>query len=302
MQQRLGSDERWALAGLVAMFAITAAWWALALWPVAEAPGWLERTRAVCFGVTETGLPDTTGWVGLIGAPLGMLMIVLVGWAGGLRRLIEHAHHSIPIAATFIALALGTTAMVAGASLRVQQAHAAASIPESNDARPAATWPRLDDVAPPLDLVGHDGFETSLASLRGRPVLVTFAYAHCTTVCPLIVRDVLAAQSALATSHVKPAVLIVTLDPWRDTPSRLPVIAREWKLPAGHAWLLGGTPARVEAVLTDWNVMRRRDGQTGEVIHPSLVYVLDAQGRIAFITTGGAELLAALLRRLEQEA
>ena len=132
-------------------------------------------------------------------------------------------------------------------------------------------------------------------------MLVTFAYAHCETVCPVIVRDVLSAQAALSTSRVKPAVMIVTLDPWRDTPSRLPAIARDWQLPANDAWMLGGDPARVEAALTSWNVARSRDERTGEVTHPSLVFVVDARGRIAFATTGGAEMIAALVRRLERE-
>ena len=301
MQQGIGSEERWALAGMIAMFVITAAWWALALWPVADAPVWLERTRYVCFGVTETGLPDTTGWVGLIGAPLGMLMIILVGWAGGVRKLVKHARHSLPIAATFALLALGTMALVAGASVRVQRAQAANVISPARDTRPAASWPRLDREAPGLELVTQDGTERSLASLRGRPVLVTFAYAHCETVCPVIVRDVMSAQEALSTSRMKPAILIVTLDPWRDTPSRLPAIARDWQLPANDAWVLSGDPARVEAALTSWNVARSRDERTGEVTHPSLVFVVDAQGKIAFATTGGSEMIAALVRRLERE-
>ena len=62
--------------------------------------------------------------------------------------------------------------------------------------------------------------------------------------------------------------------------------------------MLGGEVAEVEAVLTAWNVARRRDEKTGEVIHPSLVYIVDAAGRIAFAATGGSETLVALLGRL----
>ena len=301
MQSPLGSDEKWALTGMVAMFAITAAWWALALWPVANAPVWLERTRYVCFGVNDTGLPDTAGWVGLIGAPLGMAMVILVGWLEGIRNLVERARYSVPVAATFCVLLAGTTAMLGGAGIRVQRAYAAGTIERTRDSRPAAAWPRLDRAAPPLALVAHDGSNRSLSSLVGRPVFVTFAYAHCVTICPVIVRDVLAAQAALATSHVKPAVMIVTLDPWRDTPSRLSAIARDWKLPEGDSWLLGGSPTQVEAVLTSWNVPRSRNDTNGEITHPSIVYVVDARGRIAFATTGGSDMLAALVQRLTEE-
>jgi hypothetical protein len=58
----------------------------------------------------------------------------------------------------------------------------------------AAQLTRVNDAAPALPLVDQHGRELSLDEYRGRPVLVAFAYAHCATVCPLIVSDVLEAQ------------------------------------------------------------------------------------------------------------
>jgi cytochrome oxidase Cu insertion factor (SCO1/SenC/PrrC family) len=129
-------------------------------------------------------------------------------------------------------------------------------------------------------------------------VLVTFAYAHCQTVCPVVVMHVLEAQEALRGSAAFPAVAIVTLDPWRDPPSRLPAIAQGWSLPAEDAWLLGGGVPDVEAVLDAWNVARSRNLTTGEVTHPSLVYVVDRDGRLAYASTGGIDALISLVRRL----
>jgi cytochrome oxidase Cu insertion factor (SCO1/SenC/PrrC family) len=99
-------------------------------------------------------------------------------------------------------------------------------------------------------------------------------------------------------TRAQPAVLIVTLDPWRDTPSRLPSLAESWQLPAGEAFVLSGAVEQVESVLNAWNIPRTRNESTGDVTHPSLVYVVDKNGRIAFASTGGSEHLAALLRRL----
>ena len=45
------------LAALGLILLITAGWWALALWPIAVHPGWLARTREVCFGTGLDGLP-----------------------------------------------------------------------------------------------------------------------------------------------------------------------------------------------------------------------------------------------------
>jgi protein SCO1 len=294
----LAREARIVLTGLVALFVTTGAWWALAFWPVQDGPVWLERTRFVCFGVTESGLPDAGGWIGLVLGPLGMLAILLTGWWDGARQLVERARTSRAVSATLGALALGSMVLVLGAAARVQQARSLAFVPESVAEIPPATYPRLDRPAPPLRLMSHDGTERDLTAMTGDPVLVTFAYAHCETICPLIVRHVLEAQHMLAETGTVTRVLIITLDPWRDTPSRLPSMAASWGMPDDNAWVLGGSVDDVEAVLDAWEVPRSRDLSTGEITHPSLMYVIDANGRIAFASTGGAAAIASLVERL----
>jgi protein SCO1 len=291
-------EEAQALAGLIALFLITAAWWALALWPVADGPAWLERTRFVCFGVRANGLPDGGGWIGLIAGPFGMLVILLVGWHGAVRSLLQRAGSSRAVAATFTALALGCMVLLTGAAVRVQQARATPAWLEDDGSIPPATYPRLDRAAPPLALDAHTGERIDLGQLTGRPVIVTFAYAHCTTICPVIVQHALAAREQLDGSDDEPAVLIVTLDPWRDPPSRLPAMARSWGLPAQGVWVLSGSVAEVEAALDAWEVPRTRNEATGEVTHPSLLYVIDRNGRIAYASSGGVDALVSLVRRL----
>jgi protein SCO1/2 len=295
---RLAAEEGVALGGAIALFAITCAWWALALWPVQDGPAWLERTRLVCFGVAESGLPDAGGWIGLIGGPLGMFAILLAGWGDGFRSLTRRARTSRPVAAVLWSLVLGTVLLAGGGLGRVRQEGNARTIADTIVATPAGAQARLDRAAPALALIAHDGATRSIDQLRGRPVLVTFAFAHCETVCPLVIRDVLAARERLDSIDRPPAVLIVTLDPWRDTPSRLPAMASAWSLPERDVWVLGGEVAAVEATLDAWEVPRSRDLRTGEVTHPSLVYIVDADGRIAFVSTGGADAIADLVRRL----
>jgi protein SCO1 len=295
----LDREEAQALAGLLALFITTAAWWALALWPVDGAPAWLERTRYVCFGVAGNGLPDAGGWIGLIAGPLGMFSILAVGWNRGLRGLLRRTRSSRPVAATLTALALGCMVMVLGAAVVVQQALAAPAWLEAEDTIPPETYPRLDRAAPPLVLTAQDGELFDVASLQGRPVLVTFAYAHCATICPVIVLHSLKAQEALRGTRHEPAVVVITLDPWRDPPSRLPAMARTWGLPEEGAWILSGAVAEVEATLDAWNVPRSRDERTGEVTHPSLIYVLDRDGTLAYASTGGIDALVSLVERLD---
>lgn len=288
-----------ALAALAIIVGITAVWWALALWPLpTDAADWLVRTRAVCFGSIHNGLPTTAGWMVLIGQPVYMLaaLWLISGHTlmNGLRRLA-----SAPIGRTAL-LGAGavTLTALALAGIRVARATAATDFAVPSPAAPVADIPRRHDPAPPLALVDQAGAAVTLAQFRGRPVFVTFAYAHCETVCPLIVRDVLKAQTDAA--ELAPAVVIVTLDPWRDSPARLGAIAAQWRLPR-DAHVLSGDVAAVERTLDAWQVGRTRSAQTGEVTHMGVVYVLDRQGQVAFALTGVSDptTLVAATRRLE---
>jgi protein SCO1/2 len=282
----LKSRELTALGALAAILVITGVWWALALWPLpGDAPGWLVRTRAVCFGSVSNGLPTISGWMALIGQPLYMLTTLWLIWGevvgSGLRTLAgSRAGRGLLRSSALVLVA----ALVA-AGVRV--ADAATNPPAGADipALAAADVPRLDRAAPPLALGDQNGRPVTLAQFRGRPVLLTFAFAHCETVCPLIVHDVLGAQAGLW--ELDPVVLVVTLDPWRDTPARLPAMAAQWGFGA-HAFALSGPVADVERTLDAWNVGRDRNPRTGEVTHATLLYVIDRDGRIAFAVAGGA--------------
>ncbi len=273
------ASRAWAaLSALAVIFAITASWWALALWPAADAPTWLVLTRETCFGTAATGLPDAGGWLALTGQPLGMLLVLFAGWGrdvkAGLRAAMERVSGQLVLGA---ATAL-TIAGVLGVVGRVRVADARPFATSSTEAV-ASQLNRLNDVPKPLSLVDQSGRTVTLEQFRGQPVLVTFAYAHCETVCPALVNEVLSARDALRSP--KPVVLIVTLDPWRDTPSRLGAIAERWGV-SGDVHVLSGEPDSVERVLNAWRVPRARNERTGDVSHPSVVYVIGADGRIAF--------------------
>jgi len=205
--------------------------------------------------------------------------------------------------------ALGLCVVLLGAGLvaagaRVVSAGGDDAFALAPDAGVPDTWPRLDREAPRLGLVDQHGEPLDLERLAGRPALVTFAFGHCETVCPLVVRQTVEAQQRVAgraaagaaAEEDVPRVVVVTLDPWRDTPTRLRHIATHWKA-TQETFVLSGDVETVNGVLDAWNVARRRDPQTGDVTHPPLVYVLDPAGRIAYAASGGVETLVELLGR-----
>jgi cytochrome oxidase Cu insertion factor (SCO1/SenC/PrrC family) len=275
------SADRTPVALLASWLAITFAWWALALAPVADPPAWLVAARAVCFGATESGLPDTWGWLLLTAAPGTMLVAIFFTWHDDLatfaRVLARSGAGRAAMAATLAVVVAGTS----WAGLRIASGLAI----ERTDYSPfdlgalPPTYPRLDRAVPDFALVDQQGRAFTPETLRGRVTLLTFAFAHCHTVCPVIVHTVRSAAEKMP--ELAPRVAVITLDPWRDTPSRLPQMHKDWKL-ADDALVLSGDVEAVVAALDGFNVSWERNEETGDVVHPPLVYALDREGRLAY--------------------
>jgi protein SCO1/2 len=289
--------ERAAFTALVFIAAVTAAWWALALWPLpSDAPYWLVRTREVCFGSLPDTLPTRAGWLLLIGEPLTMTVALAVLWPDALFGALAALARTVSGRAALTAGALLLFAGAAAASARVATASGRDGPAAEYVPPPPAAYPRLDRPAPPLALVNQHGDTVTLATLRGRAVLVTFAYAHCMSVCPVVVREVLDAQRQLASRAMQ--VVVITLDPWRDTPDRLPSVAAEWQLGA-LAHVVSGDTTSVLRTLDAWNIPHARDGGSGEITHPSVVYLVDAGGRLVYAATAHADAIVTLAGRIE---
>jgi protein SCO1 len=277
---------------------VTSAWWALALAPVADPPAWLDAARSVCFGTTASGLPDTYGWVVLAAAPGTMLVAILVTWqaelAVGVRTLARSGSGRIVLASVALFVAAG----LAAAAGRIADGLAIESIsydPADAGEMPV-NYPRLGTPAPLFTLVDNEGRPFTNDDLRGRVTLVTFAFAHCHTVCPAIVQTMRSTAARLGESA--PQIAVLTLDPWRDTPSRLSRMHADWQMPAAVR-VLSGEVAEVTATLDGFRVPWSRDEATGDVTHPALVYAIDAEGRIAYgFNNPSVDWLVEALRRL----
>jgi protein SCO1/2 len=273
--------DRAGIALLAGCLVVTAAWWALALAPVADPPEWLAVARSVCFGSTPSGLPDTYGWLLLTLAPGSMLAGVLAVWGRDIAVQLARGWRSGAARAVIVASVVLLVAGTAWAAARVAEGLAIANIsyePESSPTLPDG-YPRLDLAPPAFRLVDQNGETYTPEKLRGRVTLVTFAFAHCQTVCPVIVNTL--RNTAERMGDAAPQLLVVTLDPWRDTPSRLAQMHGDWALPAG-AHVLSGEVADVTAALDGFKVPWQRNESDGDVVHPPLIYIIDANGRIAY--------------------
>ena len=279
------------ISALAVIIGVTAGWWALALYPASVQPEWLARTRLACFGAAPGGLPNAGGWVLLVGEPLGMLGVLLAGWGGALRRdlavLVGRWWGRALVAGVALSLLAGASfTAVYVRRVAAQDAESFAS------GLPREQWAPVRQPVPVLSLVDQRGRTFDLRSLRGRPVLVTFAFAHCATVCPTLVRRVMRARDDAGRDGVP--LVVVTVDPWRDAPARLPTIARAWNLQDGDLVLSGEVDA-VNRTLDAWGVARTRDPSTGDVAHASPVLLVDRDGAGAW-RAEAIEALGPLLR------
>jgi len=268
-------------AFVLALWAVaTLFWWAFAFAPLPSAPpAWLTAARHACFGSAGEGLPAPHGWMLLVLGPASFLLGIAVLWGRELPASLARGMRGR--AGTWVAVVLAVAATVEGVWVlrKVEAARAVAdwAQPIRDDGPLPAEYPRQAAPAPDFSLVDQRGVTLSISELKGRPVVLTFVFGHCQTLCPVVVDTLKLVSRASA-----PVVLLVTLDPWRDTPRALPGIADRWELPVGFHVLSSRRVADVLRVADRYGVTFRRDERTGDIVHPGLVFVIDADGRLAY--------------------
>jgi len=290
----LRSEDRWPVGAVGFILAVSTVWWGFALWQIPGAPEWVDRARAVCFNVDASGLPDAKGWLMLIGQPPSMVILFSVIWRTEAQNTLDHFIDCRGGRMLLGWLVLGVSSMMMAASARVADAR----VPDVTlaGAEAPSTYPRLDRIWPDAaGLVAQDGLPFTHERLEGRPAFVTFAFGHCETVCPAVVHAARGAREQLGREL---PIVVLTLDPWRDTPSRLPALVGQFMLDPAVDLMVSGDVEAVEAALDAWGIPRDRDTRTGDVTHPALVYLIDSDGTLAYASTGGPEQLSSLARRL----
>ena len=152
------------------------------------------------------------------------------------------------------------------------------SMPTALDELPQH-YPTTNTPAPEFALLNQHGQEVSLGQFNGKAVVLTFAFAHCQTVCPMLITVGREALRQYPTDRAQ--FIIVTLDPWRDTPGALKSIHTKWDLP-DNALVLSGTKDQIAQVQESYSYTSERDQKTGDIVHPATVYVIRPDGTLAY--------------------
>jgi len=130
-------------------------------------------------------------------------------------------------------------------------------------------------------LVGPAGRPIKLSDYRGKLVVLYFGYTYCPDVCPTTLADLARAMQKLGKRSDKVQVLMVTVDPERDTPERM----------AGYMTFfdptfagLSGTPDQIAAAAAAYGIYYQKgEGTVASgytVDHTAMITVLDDEGRV----------------------
>ncbi len=164
---------------------------------------------------------------------------------------------------------------------------------------PIASSQSMSDVGGPFLLTGSDGRPFSSERLAGKPYALFFGFTHCPDVCPTTLARLARLRNQLGKGDEAFAIVLVTVDPERDTPAEMarygglfgtPVIA-----------LTGSTPA-IEGVKTQFGVYSQKVPQSGAdyaVDHTATVFLVDRAGAFS-ATISPSEGDAAALAKLKR--
>jgi len=161
--------------------------------------------------------------------------------------------------------------------------------------RPEATVP----IGGPFQLVDGNGRVVTDRDFRGKWMLVYFGYTHCPDACPTALQDMANAVDLLGARKDEVAVVFITVDPERDTPSAMKDYVSAFEAPIVA---LSGTPEQVAKAAKEYRVYYAKhptkDGY--DMDHTSIIYVMDPRGRFVanFTHENSAEQIAARLRTL----
>lgn len=201
-------------------------------------------------------------------------------------------------AVLLVGVAAGVAVLLVGASPRTS----VDSAPVSE--RPAATWAAGKLRAPDIELVDQNGAPLSLASYRGRPVLVTFIDPLCRSYCPLEAKhlnDVVRSFPARS----RPAIVAVSVNVRGNARAYLLQDVAKWKLVPQWRWGVG-SEAQLARVWKRYHVgvlvtTKKIAGVTvHDVVHTEVAYVVDAAGyqRAVFLWPYRADAVARTLRAI----
>ncbi len=143
-------------------------------------------------------------------------------------------------------------------------------------------------VGGPFRLTDQNGRTVTEKALEGKWTAVFFGFTYCPDVCPATLQTLAEAQDRLGPKAKDFQVVLITVDPARDTPQALKAYLSSPAFPKGTIGLTG-TPQQIAAVAKAYKTYYAKRGEGPDYLmdHMSAVYLMDRRGRYDRILAGG---------------
>ena len=139
-----------------------------------------------------------------------------------------------------------------------------------------------------LDLTDHNGQRRTFEDFKGKVVVLFFGFTHCPDACPTTLAELATVAKELGPDAQRMQVLVVTVDPERDTPE----VLRQY-VPSFNPQFLGlyGTAAETSAAAKEFKVYFNKQPQPAggyTLDHSAGTFVIDKESRLRLFGQYGA--------------
>lgn len=150
---------------------------------------------------------------------------------------------------------------------------------------------RTAKTPPKIELINQDGEAVSLASLKGKVVIVTAVYATCHAACPTIITEMKSAVMRLTPEQRdQVSIIAITLDPKGDTLDKRAMTAKAHGLDAPlFNYVNGDDPDAVLALVEELGWARVDAGADGVIGHSNMFMLVDKAGKIAYTVSADTQ-------------
>jgi protein SCO1 len=185
-------------------------------------------------------------------------------------------------------LAVAVAAICLAVLIAVTPSSRAAAAGGSQSGAPGSLRWALHTPAPAFDLPDQSGRRTTVASLHGHTVLLTFLDSRCPNLCPIEGAQLAAVQRSLPAAE-RPELVVISVNP-ADTPASVAKFVREAGWAGSWRWLLGSKKTLAPVWRAYHIGVRLSHGQavqTGKttirlgasIVHTIALYVIDRTGQ-----------------------
>jgi cytochrome oxidase Cu insertion factor (SCO1/SenC/PrrC family) len=140
--------------------------------------------------------------------------------------------------------------------------------------------------APGFTLTDQRGHTMSLASLRGKVVVLEFMDPHCTDICPIVSQEFVDAYHELGARAGKVVFAAINVNQYHASVRDMAAYSGLHQMSTIPSWhfFTGSLPA-LKAAWRDYNIEVQAPNPDADIVHTSAIYFIDARGAERYLAT-----------------